>query len=440
MHGWKFKPGKTEFGFEEIVAVGAHYNGRTGTISMIDKLIDAVRSLRYPRSVTEVRSLLGLFNQFRDRVPGYALRVQALTQLTRQRSVSPSVSAAAGSPGTSASTEASSGSRPRHRTVIRGPIIMTVEAAEEFKAMQDYLVSPAVLAVFRHGWKTFVYSDASLGTPSTPGGLGGVITQINPGDGKEYVCAFASAGLTPAQRNYPPMRLEALAFVFMLAKFYDWLEMNEFTWRTDAKAHKYITDNKLSPNQALARYFVGLQAFRFDIEWIPGLRMVADPFSRMVVIPSDSEVALTMKSLVFGEDLGLRLVSAPVPPPPLATALFTWSESGFLLDPSSRCLTKVLTVLPPEEVELLVSLNLDLPLSALPALGMSDFSDPASPEPPRPAASVEIGNVHTLLTQGYSTKDQGKLRALLHLREFFVTGQSPDATPVDPLVSQEVDL
>ena len=66
LHGWKFKPGKTEFGFEEIVAVGARYNGRTGTISMIYKLIDSVRALQYPRSVTEVRSLLGLFNQFRD--------------------------------------------------------------------------------------------------------------------------------------------------------------------------------------------------------------------------------------------------------------------------------------------------------------------------------------------------------------------------------------
>ena len=77
LHGLKFKPAKTEFGFEEIVAVGALYKG--GTISVIDKLVDAVRSLRYPRTVTEVRSLLGLFNQFRDRVPGYALRVQALT-------------------------------------------------------------------------------------------------------------------------------------------------------------------------------------------------------------------------------------------------------------------------------------------------------------------------------------------------------------------------
>ena len=79
LYGWKFKPAKTEFGFEEIVSVSARYSGKDGTIALIDKLVDAVCSLRYPRTITKVRSLLGLFNQFRDQVLGYALRVQALT-------------------------------------------------------------------------------------------------------------------------------------------------------------------------------------------------------------------------------------------------------------------------------------------------------------------------------------------------------------------------
>lgn len=215
LHRWKFKPTKTEFGFEEIVALGARYHD--GMISIVHKLIDAVRALRYPRTLTEVRSVLGLFNQFRDRVPGYALRVQALSQLTRAKSRLYDPVA------------------PANRKSQN--VTLSVEAIEEFKAMQQHLLSPAVLVVFRHGWRTFVYTDASLGSQSAPGSLGAVITQINPSDNKEYVCAFASAGLTMAQRNYPPVRLEALAFIFVLSKFYDWLEITEFTWRTDARAH-----------------------------------------------------------------------------------------------------------------------------------------------------------------------------------------------------------
>ena len=423
LHGWKFKPGKTEFGFEEIVAVGARYDGRTGTISMIDKLLDAVRSLRHPRTITEVRSLLGLFNQFRDRVPGYALRVQALTQLTRQRT-------------------------SKDNRAAKGSITMTVEAAEEFQAMQEYLLSPAVLVVFRHGWKTFVYTDASLGTPSTPGGLGAVITHINPDENKEYVCAFASAGLTAAQKNYPPVRLEALAFVFALAKFYDWLDMNEFTWRTDAKAHKYITDNKLSPNPALVRYFVGLQAFRFTVEWIPGLKMIADPFSRMVIVKGDQQAFSVrefevLRKLVFGDDLGQRLLnrseastatSSGVP----ASALFTWSMSDFPSEVGSptRCLTKVITTLPHPVVEQLTGYP-ELPLTALPSVLLftapaSEMSQPEVGVPKdRSVAPVEVGNVHTLLDQAYSPKDRAKLRALLHLREFFISGRvASDVTDV----------
>lgn len=117
--------------------------------------------------------------------------------------------------------------------------------------------------------------------------------------------------------------------------------MTEFTWRTDAKAHRYITDNRLSPNQALARYFIGLQAFRFQVEWVPGLKMIADPLSRMVVIAGDG-VAMDTKSLVFGDDRGVQLC-------PPSCALFTLDVSNFPPGSGSpsRCFTKVFTTLSP---------------------------------------------------------------------------------------------
>lgn len=391
------------------MAVGAHYSGKDDTIAVIDKLVDAVRSLRYPRTVTEVRSLFGLFNQFRDRVPGYALRVQALTQLTW----------------TKFPADGSGGPRSRSITI-------TVEAAEEFQAMQDYLLSPAVLVVFRHGWRTFVYTDAILGTPSTPGGLGAVITQLNVTDGKEYVCAFASAGLTPAQRNYPPVRLEALAFIFVLSKFYDWLEMTEFTWCTDARAYKYITDNKLSPNQALARYFVGLQAFRYHIEWIPGLKLIADPLSRMVVVDScvtGGDIALTTKFLVFGDNMGRRLLSSGPASSALAPcALFTISDLDDSLVPAVPCYTMVLTLLPPADVETLIS-SVGLPLTALPAPPPEDALGALDVNP-----AVEVSNVHTFVDPCYSSKDRCKLRALPFVRAFFASGALPPDPPLVPWV------
>lgn len=292
-HGWKFKPAKMFIGWEDIEVVGTVYQG--GMMKMTEKSKAAVASIQPPCTLTEVRSILELFNQFRDRIPGYALRVHALTHLTRQNK---------GGSKRSGSSKVS----------------MTVEALEEFAAIKEFLVSPAVLVVFQAGRSIFVYSDASLGSlqpgSTMPGGLGGVVTQVDPVDGKEYVCAFASAGLTPAMHNYPTIRLEALAFIFVLSKFYDWLEGTEFVWRTDAKAHKYIIDNRHSPNPALNRYFIGLQAFHFRVEWIPGLRMIADTFSRMVVVEDGQEVVDTAR-LVFGPAL-----RTPTPP---VSSLFTSS-------------------------------------------------------------------------------------------------------------------
>lgn len=57
----------------------------------------------------------------------------------------------------------------------------------------------------------------------------------------------------------------------------------------------------------------------------------------------------------------------------------------------------VLTSLPPPVVEQLLSVKSDLPLS-------TEVNGPTLAPPP--PSAVEVGNVHTLLTQGYSPKEQ----------------------------------
>ena len=110
----------------------------------------------------------------------------------------------------------------------------------------------------------------------------GVLNQIDPVDGNEYVCAFASSALAPAMRNNPTIWLEPLAFILFLSMFYEVLEGIEYVWCTDAKAHEYITDNRYSANLVLNRYPTSLQAFHFRVEWVPGLHIVTDTCSWIV--------------------------------------------------------------------------------------------------------------------------------------------------------------
>lgn len=80
-HGWKFKPAKTKWGFSKIETVGFEWT--LHGIGIGKKMSEAVKNLVFPRNKSELRGLLGLANQFREMIAGYALLVTALTALAR---------------------------------------------------------------------------------------------------------------------------------------------------------------------------------------------------------------------------------------------------------------------------------------------------------------------------------------------------------------------
>ena len=100
--------------------------------------------MKLPQTLTQLRAFLGLANQFRDRVPDYALMVSQLTILTKSKSTK---------------------------------ISLTSEAIIEFENLKATLVSLLVLQQFNYMRKTIVYTDASVGTQdgSICGGRGVVI-------------------------------------------------------------------------------------------------------------------------------------------------------------------------------------------------------------------------------------------------------------------------
>ena len=295
-HGWKMKPRKESFGYSELEIVGHVF--KDGFISVPKHRLDALQRMRYPGTATLLKSLLGLANTFRDRVPGFSIRVPNLTALTR----------------------------------MKGKIELSPEAIAEVDHIKEYLRSPAVLMCFQPGRVTYVYTDASVGFHDVAGGLGAVITQIHPTDKKEYVCAYASAALSPAQKNYHIARLEALAFVWICGKFNNWMQAQEIIWRNDSRANKFIQDTKFSHNPALCRYALVLQQFKYKMEWIPGVQLISDPLSRLVLVPA-GKAALTLPEIVFGRDIGRQVYAAKSAPNPgyaLQTSIPFGRDTGHL--------------------------------------------------------------------------------------------------------------
>ena len=98
-------------------------------------------------------------------------------------------------------------------------------------------------------------------------GIGGVLSQNI--EGTEFVIAYNSKSLNPAQQKYCTTRRELLAVVSTLDHFKGYVWGPHFSVRTDHAALVWLTNLK-NIQGMLARWLAKLQQFNFSIEHRPG--------------------------------------------------------------------------------------------------------------------------------------------------------------------------
>ncbi|EOX93994.1 DNA/RNA polymerases superfamily protein [Theobroma cacao] len=159
---------KCEFWLKEVVFLGHVVSG--AGIYVDPKKIEAILQWEQPRTVTEIRSFLGLAGYYRRFVQGFSMIVAPLTRLTR-----------------------------------KGVKFEWDDVCENrFQELKNWLTSAPILTPPVSGKEFVVYSDASKL------GLGCVLMQ------DEKVIAYASRQLKKHETNYPTHDLELAAVVFAL--------------------------------------------------------------------------------------------------------------------------------------------------------------------------------------------------------------------------------
>lgn len=236
--GLKVNPRKCKFAQSQVKYLG-HIVG-SGRHAPDPERVNTIRELQLPKTKTELRRVLGMFNYYREYIDHFADKVVKLTDLTKRN--------------VPAVTPWEQGSR------------------DAFESIKIALASVAELAA------PDVHGQYCLTTDASELAVGACFSQRT--EGMDKPIAFLSKRLTPAQVKWAVVEREAYAIIWALGKLDTWVFGRVVTVRTDHNPLVYLY-RSASSSARLTRWALALQKYELEIEYIRGdANRVADALSR----------------------------------------------------------------------------------------------------------------------------------------------------------------
>ncbi|XP_030204757.1 uncharacterized protein K02A2.6-like [Gadus morhua] len=233
---------KCELSRSELVFLG-HVITTSG-ISPDPEKTEAIRDMKEPTNVSELRSFLGMVNQVGKFIPQLSEKDKALRDLLSKKNC----------------------------------WLWGVDQAAAFRVLKEALISPPVLAMYDTSRDTKVSADASSY------GLGGVLLQ--KWDSEWRPVAYASRSLSPTEQRYAQVEKEALGLTWACERFRDFLLGKHFCLETDHKPLLSLLGAQaldLLPPR-IQRFRMRLMRYSYDIVHVPGKSLwTADTLSRSPV-------------------------------------------------------------------------------------------------------------------------------------------------------------
>ena len=202
-HRFRLKKEKCQFLMSSVEYLG-HQVDATGIRTTPDK-VDAVIKAPLPKNTSELRSFLGLVNYYRKFVPHHSTVLHPLNHLLK------------------------AGMRWS----------WSQDCSKAFSRAKEELSSARVLTHYDPSVPLNMAADASAY------GVGAVLSHVFP-DGSERPIAFASRSLSSNERNYAQVEKEALALIYGVKKFHQYL----YGRRTIHSCHRpQATDSYIQPQE-----------------------------------------------------------------------------------------------------------------------------------------------------------------------------------------------
>lgn len=241
-NGLRLKLEKCKFMANEVIYLGFKIN-KYGVYPIKEK-IDSIKNAKEPQNVSELKSFLGLLNYYHRYFKDFSEILEPLHKLLRK------------------------GEKWE----------WTHKQIKAFEHAKSILSENSILVHYDPSKPIQLACDAS------PFGLGAVLSHIMP-DGTEQPISYTSRTLSKAERNYSQIEKEALAIIYAVKKFHQYLYGRKFILLTDHKPLLgLLAENKAIPSMAAARiqrWAITLSAYNYTLKYRPGsLNSNADFFSR----------------------------------------------------------------------------------------------------------------------------------------------------------------
>lgn len=271
--GLTLKLSKCRF-FDSVITYLGYEISVDGIRPNEDKIL-AVKLFPVPRNVHEVRQFLGLAGYFRKFVKGFGEIARPLTNLLKKDI----------------------------------PFEWTDRESSAFHLLKDKLVERPILSLYNPKLDTELHTDASAH------GIGGILLQWQENPRVLKPVAYFSRQTTPEERHLHSYELETLAIVCSLKKFRVYLLGVNFKVVTDCHALRTtLVKRDLVPR--IARWWLQISEFAFDIEYRPGTQMAhVDALSRNTKLNEPNENPITT---VYNIDTEPWLLTLQVSDPDIA--------------------------------------------------------------------------------------------------------------------------
>ena len=200
--------------------------------------VSVVKDWSPPKSVTEVRSFIGLLNYYRRFIKDFTKIALPLLELTKKEK----------------------------------EFKWDAACQESFDNLKIALISSPVLIMPDYEKEFHIWPDASQYA------VGGVLTQKK--EESHQPIAFYSSKLSPAEQKYSTTERELYAMLLCLRKFRCYVEGREIKIHTDHRPLTWAKGLK-DPKPRIWSWLEEIEYFLPQIEYVPGERQPADALSRL---------------------------------------------------------------------------------------------------------------------------------------------------------------